>query len=89
MSAIETRQVTAAASGAVAPSTWKTGSTLSPSMGRRYRTLCKAAVKRLYVKWSADAWRRSDDMNKPSFLAAGASAFWHQVSGLTHGVTHG
>jgi len=25
-------------------------------------------------------------MNKPSFLAEVASAFWHQVSGLTHGV---
>jgi hypothetical protein len=45
--------------------------------------------KRLYVKWSASARRRSDDVNKPSFLAAVASASWHQVNGLTRGVADG
>ncbi len=32
---------------------------------------------------------RSEDMNKPSFLAAVATAFWHQVSSLTNGVIDG
>ena len=38
---------------------------------------------------NAGARRRSDDMNNLSLLGAVASAFWHQVSGLTHDVADG